>query len=99
MKSLFYEEEHEGHEDGIASKLLVDVTIRHVDGRSGIEIATTAAQPRNDRFPVSQSPTTSSRAKRGDFDVRGVTSGPGLPGRLRNLAITMLSLRALFSSP
>jgi hypothetical protein len=47
VKSLFY---HEEHEDGIAGKLLLDVTIWHVDGRSRIEIAKTAAQPRNDNI-------------------------------------------------
>jgi hypothetical protein len=48
VKGLFYHEEHEGHEDGIAGKLLPDVTTWHGDGNSRIEIATTAAQPRND---------------------------------------------------
>jgi hypothetical protein len=42
VKNLFYHEEHEGYEDGIAWKLLADVTIWHVDRSSRIEIATVA---------------------------------------------------------
>ena len=73
MKSLFY---HEEHEDGIAGKLLLDVMIWHVDGRSMIEIATTAAQPRNDNFPnnlIASTPgALPSGEQRGDTGVRGV---------------------------
>jgi hypothetical protein len=42
VKNLFYHEEHEGYEDGIAGKVLADVTIWHVDGSSRVEIATVA---------------------------------------------------------
>jgi hypothetical protein len=42
VKSLFYHEEHEGYEEGIAGKLLADVTIWYVEGSSRIEIATVA---------------------------------------------------------
>ena len=37
-----YHEEHEGYEEGIAGKLLADVTIWYVEGSSRIEIATVA---------------------------------------------------------